>query len=50
MINKKKINKKEFNFNYLGLMDTAYKIYLKQKQFEHLFNYIVDNVINFLLK
>jgi uncharacterized UBP type Zn finger protein len=28
----------------------AYKIYLKQKQFEHLFNYIVDNVINFLLK
>ena len=41
--NKEKINKKEFNFNYLGLMDTAYKIYLKQKQFEHLFNYIVDN-------
>ena len=41
--NKEKINKKEFNFNYLGLMNTAYKIYLKQNQFEHLFNYIIDN-------
>jgi len=41
--NKEKINKREFNFNYLGLMNTAYKIYIKQKQFEHLFNYIVDN-------
>ena len=41
--NKEKINKKEFNFNYIGLMNTAYKIYLKQKKFEHLFNYILDN-------
>ena len=41
--NKEKINKKEFSFNYLGLMNTAYRIYLKQKQFEHLFNYILDN-------
>jgi hypothetical protein len=41
--NKEKINKKEFSFNYLGLMNTAYKIYLKQKQFEHLFNYLLDN-------
>ena len=41
--NSEKINKKEFNFNYLGLMNTAYKIYLKQNQFEHLFNYILDN-------
>ena len=24
-------------------MNTAYKIYLKQKNFEHLFNYILDN-------
>jgi len=24
-------------------MNTAYKIYLKQNQFEHLFNYILDN-------
>ena len=41
--NKEKINKKEFSFNYFGLMNTAYKIYLKQKHFEHLFNYILDN-------
>ena len=41
--NSEKINKKEFNFNYLGLMNTAYKIYSKQNQFEHLFNYILDN-------
>jgi hypothetical protein len=41
--NKDKMNKKEFNFNFLGLMNTAYKIYLKQNKFEHLFNYIIDN-------
>ena len=41
--NKEKINKKEFNFNYLGLMNTAYKIYIKQNQFEHLFSYVLDN-------
>ena len=41
--NKEKVNKKEFNFNFFGLMNTAYKIYLKQNQFEHLFNYILDN-------
>ena len=41
--NMDKINKKEFNLNCIGLMNTAYKIYLKQKKFEHLFNYILDN-------
>ena len=41
--NKEKINKKEYSFNYFGLMNTAYKIYLKQKNFEHLFNYVLDN-------
>ena len=26
----------------MGLMDTAYKIYIKQYNFEHFFNYIYD--------
>ena len=45
-----KVNNKEyyknknydFYFNFFGLMDTAYKIYLKQFNFEHLFNYILN--------
>ena len=32
----------DFHFNFLGLMDTAYKIYIKQLNFEHLFNYILN--------
>ena len=45
-------NKKEFCFNYIGLMDTAYKIYIKQNKFENLFNYVFDgkgNVVNVFL-
>ena len=38
-----KANKKIFNVNFMGLMDTAYKIYIKQTKFEYLFNYILDN-------
>ena len=38
-----KTNKKIFSLNILGLMDTAYKIYIKQNKFENLFNYILDN-------
>ena len=52
MANGEKTNKKEFSFNYLGLMDTAYKIYIKQTKFENLFNYILDskgNIINVFL-
>ena len=52
MTDKEKINKKEFYFNYLGLMDTAYKIYIQQNKFENLFNYILDgkgNIINAFL-
>ena len=52
MTDKEKFNKKEFCFNYLGLMDTAYKIYIKQTKFENLFNYILDakgNITNVFL-
>jgi len=36
-------NKKyDFYFNFFGLMDTAYKIYLSQNNFEHLFNYVLN--------
>ena len=30
-------------FNYKGLIDTAYKIYLKQNHFEHLFNFVIKD-------
>ena len=33
----------EFQLNLFGLMDTAYKIYLKQHHFEHFFNYVYEN-------
>ena len=33
----------EFKLNLLGLIDTAYKIYLKQFHFEHFFNYVYEN-------
>ena len=48
MTDKEKINKKEFCFNYFGLMDTAYKIYIKQNKFENLFNYVLDNKGNII--
>ena len=36
-------NKKyDFHFNFLGLMNTAYQIYIKQFNFVHLFNYILN--------
>ena len=35
--------KHEFKINLLGLIDTAYKIYLKQQHFEHFFNYVYEN-------
>jgi hypothetical protein len=35
--------KNEFKLNLLGLMETAYKIYLKQYNFEHFFNYLYEN-------
>ena len=35
--------RQEYKLNLMGLMDTAYKIYLKQYNFEHIFNYIYDN-------
>ena len=35
--------RQEYKLNLLGLMDTAFKIYLKQYNFEHFFNYIYDN-------
>ena len=52
MTDKEKMSKKEFSFNYLGLMDTAYKIYSKQNKFENLFNYVLDskgNIVNMFL-
>ena len=35
--------RQEYKLNLMGLMDTAYKIYLKQYNFEHFFNYIYDS-------
>ena len=37
------IIKHEFKLNLLGIMDTAYKIYLKQYNFEHYFNCVYEN-------
>ena len=34
--------RQEYKLNLMGLMDTAYKIYIKQYNFEHFFNYIYD--------
>ena len=31
-----------FNFNFVSVMDTAYKIYINQLNFDHIFNYIVN--------
>ena len=33
---------KYFKFNFRGLMDTAYKIYIKQNEFKYIFNYLTD--------
>ena len=35
--------RQEYKLNLMGLMDTAFKIYLKQYNFEHFFNYIYEN-------
>ena len=35
--------RQEYKLNLKGLMDTAFKIYLKQYNFEHFFNYIYDS-------
>ena len=42
--NKEYYKNKQYNFyfNFFGLMDTAYKIYLSQNNFEHLFNYVLN--------
>ena len=32
-----------FNLNFFSLMDTAYKIYIGQLNFEHIFNYIIND-------
>jgi hypothetical protein len=37
------VRRQEFKLNLMGLMDTAYKIYIRQNIFEHFFNYIYDN-------
>ena len=34
--------RQEYKLNLIGLMDTAYKLYLKQYNFEHFFNYIYE--------
>ena len=37
-------NKKYFlNFNFLSIMDTAFKVYIGQINFEHIFNYIIND-------
>ena len=37
-------NKKYFfNFNFTSVMDTAYKIYIGQLNFDHIFNYIIND-------
>ena len=33
---------KYFDFNFKGLMDTAFRIYQKQEEFKHLFNYLIN--------
>ena len=38
----KEENSLHFRFNFYGLMNTAFKIYLKQVNFEHIFNYLID--------
>ena len=32
----------KFKFNFFGLMETAYKLYIKRKEFSHIFNYLID--------
>ena len=36
-------NTQKLSFNFSGLMDTAFKIYLNQTNFEHIFNYLIDS-------
>ena len=35
-------NNINFKFNFWGIMNTAYKIYIKRYEFSHLFNYIIN--------
>ena len=37
------LGKKEQNLNFTGLIDTAYKIYMKRFNFERLFNYVLND-------
>ena len=32
-----------FNFNFLSIMDTAYRLYIGQINFEHIFNYVIND-------
>ena len=41
-------NKLNLKFNFYGLMDTAFRIYLKQLNFKHLFNYLIDQEGNII--
>jgi hypothetical protein len=38
----KEENSLHFRFNFYSLMNTAFKIYLKQVNFEHIFNYLIN--------
>ena len=33
----------KFKFNFFGLMNTAYKLYIKRKEFSYIFNYLINN-------
>ena len=35
-------NKGNLHFNFVGLMDTAFKIYMKQNKFSNIFNYLLN--------
>ena len=32
----------KFKFNFFGLMNTAYKLYIKRKEFSYIFNYLIN--------
>ena len=36
-------NTLKLSFNFSGIMNTAFKIYLNQKNFEHIFNYLINS-------
>ena len=41
-LNEEEQQKKFFQLNFYGLIDTAFRIYLNQINFQHLFNYIIN--------